>query len=88
MTSADLSREMRSIFNGDGKADLAVANGTKVSVLLGTGTGGFGAANNFAVGGFPHSVISADFNGDGKADLATGNHYSSNVICFIRYRHR
>jgi hypothetical protein len=33
-------------FNGDGKLDLAVANGASatVSILLGTGTGSFGAS--------------------------------------------
>src|SRR5207245_1684790 len=41
-------------FNVDGKQDLALANATfisnNVSILLGTGTGSFGAATNFAVG--------------------------------------
>ena len=41
--------------NGDGTLDLAVANGTSdnVSILLGTGTGSFGAATNFGVGTSP-----------------------------------
>jgi len=39
-------------FNADGKADLAVANNGSVMcpVLLGTGTGSFGAATNYAAG--------------------------------------
>ena len=42
-------------FNGDGKLDLAVANASSdnVSILLGTGTGSFGAATNFDVGTDP-----------------------------------
>ena len=39
-------------FNGDGKADLAVANGdsNNVSVLLGNGNGTFQAAVNYGAG--------------------------------------
>src|SRR5437016_2755192 len=39
-------------FNGDGKLDLAVANfaSNTVSILLGTGTGTFGAKTDFGVG--------------------------------------
>jgi hypothetical protein len=64
LTSAD--------FNGDSKADLAVANirSDNVSVLLGNGDGTFGAAQNFGGVDGPFSVSSADFNGDSKADLA------------------
>ena len=60
--------------NGDGKPDLAIANVASgdVTVLLGSGTGGFTAASGspFAVGSFPESVVVADFNADGKLDLA------------------
>jgi hypothetical protein len=57
-------------FNGDGNVDLAVAHyfGGSVSILLGNGTGSFGAATYFPVGG--SSVAIGDFNGDGKLDLA------------------
>ncbi|MFI5141966.1 MAG: T9SS type A sorting domain-containing protein, partial [Bacteroidia bacterium] len=66
-------------FNGDGKLDLAVAHNDSniVSILLGSGTGSFGAVTNFAVNpvgsGSPNQIISADFNGDGKVDLAAAN---------------
>jgi hypothetical protein len=71
--------------NGDGKPDLAVANsgdgstvllGT-VSVLLGAGTGAFGAATNFAVGTGTGSVAIGDLNGDGKPDLVVTAHIST-----------
>src|SRR5262249_28881577 len=71
-------------FNGDGVADLAVANrdSNNVTVLLGSAdasgrpsTDGGGAdlpfefAGPFAVGGSPSALISGDFNGDGVVDL-------------------
>jgi hypothetical protein len=72
-------------FNGDGKLDLVVTNGnsSNVSVLLGTGTGSFGAATNFAVGTTPRSVAVADFNGDGKLDLAVANAGNNNVSILL-----
>jgi hypothetical protein len=61
-------------FNGDGKPDLVLVNGSgaSMSVLLGDGNGGFAAPQVFAgVGGA--SVAVGDFNGDGKPDLAFAN---------------
>ena len=69
--------------NGDGKADLIVANecqtygdcpsGGGVSVLLGNGDGAFRPAASYNSGGFdsvlPTSVAVADVNGDGHPDL-------------------
>jgi hypothetical protein len=65
-------------FNKDGRADLAVAGYTdiqgsgSVSVLLGNGSGGFGAPVSFTVGQGPSSIVTGDFNNDGKTDLAVG----------------
>ena len=59
-------------FNGDGKADLVVANAqsTTVTILLGNGDGTFtAAANPPSPGTGQASVAVADFNGDGKADF-------------------
>jgi len=72
-------------FNGDGHLDLAVVNagpGT-VSILLGGGTGSFGAATNFAVGSDPLSVRVGDFNGDGHLDLAVANWISNSVSILL-----
>ena len=62
-------------FNGDSRADLAVANhfSNDVSILAGNGSGGFSAPSNFGVGLNPNSVAVGDFNGDARPDLATAN---------------
>jgi len=69
-------------FNGDGKADLAVANqcplnncdAGDVSVLLGNGDGTFQAAQSYSTGGYEaFAVAVADVNKDGKADLIVAN---------------
>jgi hypothetical protein len=62
-------------FNGDGYADLAVANqdSNNVSILLGNGDGTFLPAVNYAVGTTPEYVAAGDFNVDGKPDLAVTN---------------
>jgi hypothetical protein len=73
-------------FNKDGKPDLVTANGynggSTVSVILGTGTGNFGAATNFTVGMFPLSLCAEDFNLDGNLDIATAND-SSYVVAVM-----
>ena len=62
-------------FNGDGKADLVVANWLdNVSVLLGNGDGTFQPAGELRDGrSVLYSVAVGDFNGDGNADLAVAN---------------
>ncbi|MDI1452030.1 VCBS repeat-containing protein, partial [Polyangium sp. 6x1] len=71
--------------NGDGKPDLAVANGSSdnVSVLLNQGNGTFAAAVHYAAGLIPTSVATADLNGDGKPDLAVANLISNNVSVLL-----
>ncbi len=73
-------------FNGDGKADLAIANYFGgVTVLLGAGGGSFLAApgSPFATGTSPSSVAVGDFNSDGKPDLAVANQSSGNVTVLL-----
>ena len=68
-------------FNHDGHLDLAAANAgsstetnsNTVSVLLGNGQGGFGAASHFAAGLGPRAMAVADFDNDTHVDLATAN---------------
>ena len=74
-------------FNGDGNADMAVANANSnnVTVLLGDGSGGFNAAlgSPFAVGNCPYSLAVADFNHDGNPDLAVANYTDSTVTVLL-----
>ena len=58
--------------NGDGKPDLAVANGASnsISILLGNGNGTFLPQSTFATALRPTLVMIADGNADGKPDLA------------------
>ena len=70
--------------NGDGKPDLATATiFDGVSILLGDGSGAFGAASNFATGLNSESVAIGDLNGDGKPDLAVANVNSDNVSVLL-----
>jgi uncharacterized protein (TIGR03437 family) len=61
-------------FNGDGRTDLAVTEGSgKVAVLLNSATG-LQLSGTFSSGGaVPGPIVAADFNGDGKPDLAVVN---------------
>jgi hypothetical protein len=70
-------------FNGDGKPDLAIANGSTVSVLVNTTPAGgttptFAPLQSFNGGGI--SVAVADFNGDGKPDLAVASLNSVSIL--------
>jgi len=69
-------------FNNDGKPDIATSNydesiglmydpTNSLSILLGDGNGGFGAATHFTVATNMLSIAAGDFNGDGKVDIAT-----------------
>jgi hypothetical protein len=61
-------------FNGDGKLDLAVVNGSNtVSIFLGRGDGTFRPAVTCDLGVGAYSVAVGDVNGDGKPDLAVVN---------------
>jgi FG-GAP-like repeat len=75
-------------FNRDGRADVAVANGSSgdVSVLLGDGRGGLGPAprSPFPSGGNgPNAVATGDFNGDAKADVAVTNYRTGDVSVLL-----
>ena len=53
-------------------------------MLLGNGSGGFGAATNFGFGADPISVAVGDFDGDTDQDLATANFNSSNISILLQ----
>jgi uncharacterized protein (TIGR03437 family) len=57
-------------FNGDGAADLAVANFYGVSIFLGNGDGTFQTRSEFPLLSQVSSLAVGDFNADGNADLA------------------
>ena len=72
-------------FNGDGFADVAVANyccTNTVSVLLG-GDGGLNDGQPYQVGSGPFEMATADFNGDGFVDLAICNQNSSEISVLL-----
>jgi hypothetical protein len=68
-------------FNNDGRLDVVTANydAGSVSVLLGNGQGGFGAAISSPAGANPNSLAVGDFNSDGKLDLAAANDGTTGV---------
>ena len=73
-------------FNGDGKADIAVANlvSNDVTVLLGGGIGQFTAASvPVKVGLSPNSVTVGDINGDGELDLVVANKGDNTITVLI-----
>ncbi len=63
-------------FDGNHKLDLAIADGNRVTTLLGNGDGSFQTpVQQAAVGAV--AVAVADLNGDGRSDLVTANNGSS-----------
>ena len=61
-------------FNGDGKPDLIKAGSRgPLGILLGDGTGHFGAPRDFNLAGFNDQLdaVAGDFNEDGKLDVVT-----------------
>jgi hypothetical protein len=77
--------------DGDFDRDLATANQNNaanpddVSVLLGDGAGGFGAATNLTVpvgNTGPFTIGAADLDGDGDLDLATAEHFGGTLTVF------
>lgn len=72
-------------FNGDGKADLAMANQNSYNagILLGNGDGTFSAALLFSADNSPRGIANDDLNGDGKLDLVVANETGNDVSVLL-----
>src|SRR5260221_6535966 len=74
--------------DGDGRADLGVANfgSNSFSILRNTGTAAgsisFAAKVDYANSTNPYSISLGDLDGDAKADVAVTNHYGNNVSVY------
>jgi len=75
-------------FDGDGNADLAIANASSntISVLLGNGHGGFSLGASPAAGTDPVYAAVADFDGDGIPDLAAADNTTGSVTVLLTER--
>ncbi len=80
----------RADFDGDGHADLIVANATQeyynggtgdLSLLRGLGDGSFAPETRIPVSHHPSEVSTGDFDGDGHADLVIG-YYNGAAVLF------
>ena len=71
--------------NADGHLDILSANSVagSISILLGTGSGGFTAAPSVPAGSGPQSIAIGDFNGDGLPDIAVANVYDSTITVLL-----
>ncbi len=78
-TRAAVARDV----NADGHLDYVSVYGAGISVLLGDGTGRFGAPVNTAVRTSPAALAVGDVNGDGRPDVVTANPASNNVSIYL-----
>jgi Ca2+-binding RTX toxin-like protein len=71
--------------DGDGFLDILVANSgdDNISLLLGDGTGSFGAATNYAAADGSRTLAVADFDDDGKLDLVVGNELDDTISVLL-----
>jgi len=75
--------------NGDGKADVATANGldsSMLSVLLNRGDGSFGPPRDYATEADPEALTIGDLDGDGRPDVVVANLNAHTVSVFLNVR--
>ncbi|CAF1141652.1 unnamed protein product [Adineta steineri] len=77
-------------FNGDGHADIAVANNKAVNVgiFLGRGNGTFEVQKrSFTfMGSYPSHIVSGDFHGDAQQDVVISNGITNILTMLSKYR--
>ena len=71
--------------NGDGHADITVANinDNTISVLWGNGDGTFAPQQTIPVGSTPRGIAVLDIDGDGDGDIVNTNRGSSNLSIHV-----
>ncbi|MFI5197877.1 MAG: FG-GAP-like repeat-containing protein [Thermoanaerobaculia bacterium] len=72
ISNIDLSPFALADFTGDGKADLAFADGVSILVAAGDGSGLFGPFMSFPAGTDGRTIFAADLDGDGRPDIVVG----------------
>jgi hypothetical protein len=75
-------------FNGDGRLDLVISDGSGAAVMLGNGDGTFGTPLQIlnTIGSPARAVLTGDFNNDGKPDVivvANGFLQSNPIYVFL-----
>jgi hypothetical protein len=81
-TGPDPARQVAVDLSGDGRPDLAIADGPRsVSVLLGRGDGSFDKRRAFPVARVPLDIASADLDGDG--DLVTTSNDRAGTVTVL-----
>jgi hypothetical protein len=72
-------------FNGDGKLDVAEANGgsNNIGILFGNGDGTLQATTYYPAGLRAYGLAAGDFDNDGKLDAVSANRSSNNLTVLL-----
>jgi hypothetical protein len=75
-------------FNRDGNLDLATSNDNTVTVLPGSGRGGFSANRvTLKTGRYPEAIVSGDFDHNNRPDLVVGNSSGNSISILLAEPH-